>query len=97
MSGGEKARVALARAIASDPAILILDEATAMLDEELEHELWANLARIRRDKTTIVLSHDEGNIPKIYQSLILEGRKTVVLGAHREEDASTFGAVASEL
>jgi len=66
LSGGQRARIAIARAVASDPPILILDEAGAQLEAGLETEFWNNLYEDRKDKTTIILSHHFENIPKVY-------------------------------
>jgi subfamily B ATP-binding cassette protein MsbA len=71
LSGGQKARMAIARAILFDPAILILDEASAMLERELETELWHNVWNDRQNKTTLILSHHSHNIPKVYEALDL--------------------------
>ncbi len=62
LSSGQKARVAIARAIVHDPPILILDEANSALEPELERRLWANLAEDRGGKTTIIFSHHTENI-----------------------------------
>lgn len=72
LSGGQKSRIAIARAILTNPAILILDEANAMLETSLEKELWENLWIDRKDKTTIILSHHDKNIPNVYETLDLE-------------------------
>lgn len=71
LSGGQRARIAIARAIAFEPAILILDEANAMLEKELELELWHGLARDRLNKTTVILSHHTESIPQMYKQLKL--------------------------
>jgi ATP-binding cassette subfamily B protein len=65
LSAGQKARVAIARAILHDPAILILDEANAMLEADLEKRLWGSLARERARKTTIIFSHHREHIPEV--------------------------------
>lgn len=57
ISGGQKQRLAIARGIVTDPAILILDESTAALDPILEAEVLDNLLSHRKDKTTIIISH----------------------------------------
>lgn len=72
LSGGQRSRIAIARAIVSDPPILILDEAGAQLESDLETELWNNLVEERKNKTTIILSHHFEYIPKIYEHLELE-------------------------
>jgi ABC-type multidrug transport system fused ATPase/permease subunit len=71
ISGGQKSRIAIARAIINNPPILILDEANSMLEAELEQKLWNNLIRDRKDKTTIILSHHIENIPKIFTHIEL--------------------------
>ena len=68
LSAGQKVRVAIARAILHAPSILILDEANAGLEPELEERLWRNLAGSRGDKTTIILSHHFEHIPEIYRA-----------------------------
>jgi ABC-type multidrug transport system fused ATPase/permease subunit len=71
ISGGQKSRIAIARAIIKDPPILILDEANAMLEAELEQKLWNNLLEDRQSKTTIILSHHIENIPGTFTHLEL--------------------------
>jgi ABC-type bacteriocin/lantibiotic exporter with double-glycine peptidase domain len=84
LSGGQKSRVAIARAIILDPPLLILDEANAMLESELEIRLWNNLAGIRGSKTTIIISHHCENIPRREHALELrDGR--ISSGSMREE------------
>jgi ABC-type multidrug transport system fused ATPase/permease subunit len=72
LSGGQKCRVAIARAILFQPAILLLDEANAMLEPDLERQLWANLIESRQGNTTLMLTHHPGNIPRIDMQLHLE-------------------------
>jgi subfamily B ATP-binding cassette protein MsbA len=57
LSGGQRQRVALARALLRDPRILLLDEATSALDPESEAAVQVALARLRKDRTTIVIAH----------------------------------------
>ncbi len=83
MSGGQKARVAIARAIVSDPAILILDEANAMLESELEQQLWTNLIKTREGKTTLILTHHAGNIPRVNKHFELADGTLRVIDASR--------------
>ena len=64
LSGGQKARVACARALLSDPPLLVLDEVNSMLDEELERLLWSGLEEERSGKTTLILSHHTAHIPR---------------------------------
>lgn len=71
VSGGQRLRLALARALATNPAILILDEPNAMLESELEQALWKELKRDRSNHTTIIFTHHIENIPGPYVSLEL--------------------------
>jgi ABC-type multidrug transport system fused ATPase/permease subunit len=74
LSGGQKARVAIARALALDPAILLLDEANVMIEPALENTFWSRLLSQRLHKTTIILTHHPGNIPRVDQHFrLLQG------------------------
>jgi ABC-type multidrug transport system fused ATPase/permease subunit len=72
LSAGQRARLAIARALVLDPAILVLDEANSMLEESLEKELWENLYKVRKNKTTIIFSHHTEAIPKVYKHFMLQ-------------------------
>lgn len=72
LSAGQKTRVAIARAILHDPPVLILDEANAALEEDLERQLWMNLAAARAERTTIIFSHHSEHIPAIYNMARLD-------------------------
>ncbi|MBL0176150.1 MAG: ABC transporter ATP-binding protein [Ignavibacteria bacterium] len=74
LSGGQKSRIAIARALLLDPAILVLDEANAMLDADLEILLWTRLRAERAGKTTIVLGHHVSRIPPPYSHIALHPR-----------------------
>ena len=71
LSGGQKTRVAIARALALDPDILILDEANAMLEEDVETALWQNLYALRSERTTIIMTHHWERIPAVYEHHII--------------------------
>lgn len=62
LSGGQKQRIIIARAAYNDPDILILDEATSAIDEEVEKEFINNLLKIGKNKTIIIISHRESTI-----------------------------------
>lgn len=71
ISGGQRLRVALARAMLTNPAILILDEPNAMLESELEQALWKKIKQDRPNRTTVIFTHHVENIPEPYVSLEL--------------------------
>ena len=83
LSGGQKQRLAIARAIISDPRILILDEATSALDPEIEALVNANLARLAKGRTMVVVSHRLSSLVDCDAILVLDRGKLVDLGPHK--------------
>jgi subfamily B ATP-binding cassette protein HlyB/CyaB len=84
LSGGQKQRLAIARALVSDPRILILDEATSALDPESEALVNANLLRIARGRTMVIVSHRLSSLTECDLTLVLDQGKVVDLAPHRE-------------
>ena len=82
LSGGEKQRVGVARAILKNPPILILDEATSALDSETESEVQAALAEAARGRTTIAVAHRLSTIAKADQIIVLEDGHLAEEGDH---------------
>jgi ABC-type transport system involved in Fe-S cluster assembly fused permease/ATPase subunit len=60
LSGGERQRVAIARTVLKAPAVVLLDEATAALDSRTERNVQAALAKVCRNRTTVVVAHRSG-------------------------------------
>ncbi len=84
LSGGQRQRLAIARAMLKDAPILILDEATAALDNESERLVQDALAKLIPDRTTLVIAHRLSTIEHADQVLVLDGGRLVEQGTHAE-------------
>ena len=84
LSGGQKQRTALARAISADAPILLLDDALSAIDARTEADILANLRRVLRGRTTIVVSHRISTVRAADLILVLDGGRVVERGAHDE-------------
>jgi ABC-type multidrug transport system fused ATPase/permease subunit len=82
VSGGQRQRMAIARAIVADPRILILDEATSSLDSESEAIIQEGLAYVMEGRTTFVIAHRLSTIRRADQILVLEAGQIVERGTH---------------
>ncbi|NUU03412.1 ABCB family ABC transporter ATP-binding protein/permease [Herbaspirillum robiniae] len=82
LSGGEKQRVAIARTLLKDPAVLIFDEATSALDSRAEQAIQQQLAEIARERTTLVIAHRLSTIVDAHQILVLDHGRIVERGTH---------------
>ena len=84
LSGGEKQRISIARAMLKDTPIVILDEATASVDPENEAELQAAISALTRGKTLIMIAHRLNTVRNADQILVLSGGHIVQRGTHQE-------------
>jgi ATP-binding cassette, subfamily B, bacterial HlyB/CyaB len=84
LSGGQRQRLAIARALLVDPPILILDEATSALDAESEAIVNANLLRIAKNRTVIIISHRLSALSMADTILVLERGRFYAVGHHRK-------------
>lgn len=84
LSGGEKQRVSIARAILADKKILVLDEATSSLDSETEHEIQKDLAKLLEGRTSIIIAHRLSTIMNADKIVVLKNGKIIQIGNHKE-------------
>lgn len=84
LSGGEKQRVAIARTVLKNPAILIFDEATSALDSRTEQDIQASLKSVSKDHTTLVIAHRLSTVVDADLILVLKEGRIVERGKHSE-------------
>jgi ABC-type multidrug transport system fused ATPase/permease subunit len=84
VSGGERQRLALARAFLADPALLILDEPTAHLDPDSRQALTADLLRATEGRTVLLITHEPDGLDQVDQIVVLDHGRVVESGSHRE-------------
>lgn len=83
LSGGEKQRISIARAILKDAPIVILDEATSSVDPENQHILLTAINELTKGKTLIIIAHRLSTIRNADQIVVLDGGRIVQQGTHK--------------
>ena len=84
ISGGQKQRSSIARALMKDSPILILDDALSAVDTDTEEQILQNLKELRKDKTTIIIAHRVSTIQNADRILVLEEGRKAEYGSHAE-------------
>ena len=84
LSGGQKQRTSLARAIAADPKILILDDALSAIDADTEDRVLRELEQIMKNRTTIIISHRLSTVQQCTNIVVLENGRIIEAGSHAE-------------
>jgi ATP-binding cassette subfamily B protein/ATP-binding cassette subfamily C protein len=84
LSGGQWQKIALARAFMRDSEVLVLDEPTAALDAEAEHELFVRLQQLAADRTAILISHRFSTVRRADRIAVLQKGRLEELGTHQE-------------
>ena len=84
LSGGQRQRVTLARALVTDPKILVLDDATSAVDPTVEAEIHATLRRLMADRTTIIVAHRRSTISLADRIVVVDGGRVLAEGSHEQ-------------
>jgi len=84
LSGGQRQRLSIARALLKDSPILILDEATAALDNESERRVQAELSLLMRGRTTLVIAHRLSTVENADRIIVLDRGRIAEVGTHRQ-------------
>jgi ATP-binding cassette subfamily B multidrug efflux pump len=95
LSGGQKQRTAIARAVVTNPRILVLDDALSAVDTYTEEEILSRLRRVMKERTSIIISHRISTVREADQIVVLDSGRVVERGRH--EDLIRLGGHYAEL
>jgi ABC-type multidrug transport system fused ATPase/permease subunit len=84
LSGGQRQRLAIARALLRDPAILIMDEATSMIDSESESNIAAAVAEMSGSRTILIVAHRLTTIRSAKRIVVMDAGRIIDSGTHEE-------------
>ena len=84
VSGGEKQRISIARAVLKDPSIMIFDEATAAVDSETEHLIQEAIDRLIAGRTTLMIAHRLSTLKKANRIIVVDNGKIIENGTPEE-------------
>jgi subfamily B ATP-binding cassette protein MsbA len=84
LSGGQRQRISIARALLKDSPVLILDEATASLDNESERKIQQELSLLMQGRTTLVIAHRLSTVEGADRIIVMDAGRIVEMGNHRE-------------
>ena len=84
LSGGQKQRVSIARAVLTEPSILIMDDSTSAVDMETEYEIQQELKEVLKGRTTFIIAHRISSVKNADLILVLDGGRIAERGTHHE-------------